>query len=385
MIHNPLPLAIELVQTPSITPADHGCQEILIRHLAALGFTIHRCRFGVVDNFYARLGSTGRNFCFAGHSDVVTPGATDQWQFPPFAGSLHNGHLIARGICDMKGALAAMVTAVARFLAERPDFAQHDSLSFLVTGDEEGDAVDGTVRILEWLASRQESLDYCLVGEPTSSAILGDCIKNGRRGSLNGRLTLHGVQGHVAYPHLAANPIHAAMTALDHLTRHAFDAGNADFDPTSLQWTAINAGGSATNVVPATLTAAFNIRFNTEQTPATLEHTLRHILDQAVAACGPRFSYTLDLTVTGLPFRTPEGPFLAAMRRAIRSVTGQEALLSTGGGTSDARFIARSCPQTIEFGLVGTTMHKINEQCPVADLEQLTRVYHHLLGEIFAI
>ncbi|MBF0177305.1 MAG: succinyl-diaminopimelate desuccinylase [Magnetococcales bacterium] len=383
MLPDPVALAIDLVQSPSVTPSDHGCQEILLRHLEAMGFAIHRCRFGQVENFYARLGHTGQNFCFAGHTDVVTPGDQERWQAPPFAGTILDGQLIARGICDMKGALAAMVTATARFLAERPDFARDNSLSFLVTGDEEGDAVDGTVRILEWLGARGEKLDYCLVGEPTSTATLGDGIKNGRRGSLNGRLRVQGIQGHVAYPHLAINPIHAAVTLLAPLVHHVFDTGNADFSPTSLQLTSIQAGGPATNVIPDGLMAAFNIRFNTEQTPGTLERTLRQILDTAVAAEDARLTYTLDLAVTGLPFQTSGGSFLAALRRAVQAATGSDPQLSTGGGTSDARFIARVCPQTVEFGLVGTTMHKINEQCPIADLERLTRVYHRLLQEIF--
>ncbi|MBF0425286.1 MAG: succinyl-diaminopimelate desuccinylase [Magnetococcales bacterium] len=422
---DPVALACELVQVPSVTPDDHGCQAILMRQLETLGFVIHPLPFGAVKNFYARLGSSGRHFCFAGHSDVVTPGVASQWRFSPFAGTIADGLLHARGVCDMKGALAAMVAGVARFLAKRPDFADHDTLSFLITGDEEGEALDGTVRMLEWLQARGETLDYCLVGEPTSTAVLGDCIKNGRRGSLNGRIVIAGVQGHVAYPDLATNPIHAALSLLDPLARHVFDTGNTDFSPTSLQFTAIQAGGSATNVIPATLTAAFNIRFNTEQTPKSLEGTLRRLLDAALfqfqikmatrrqrvsdetvhvgygeeqtrqptklpldmelelVTQDPRLTYTLELAVSGLPFRTAGGELLDALRRAVVSVTGLKPRLSTGGGTSDARFIARVCPETVEFGLVGTTMHKVDERCPVKDLEQLAAVYCRLLEEVF--
>ncbi|MBF0624287.1 MAG: succinyl-diaminopimelate desuccinylase [Magnetococcales bacterium] len=386
MATDPVELATALVRAPSVTPRDHGCQTILIRHLEALGFTIHRLRFGQVENFYARRGQTAPNFCFAGHSDVVGPGDASLWRSPPFDARVADGELVGRGICDMKGALAAMAVAVEGFLTAHPGFghtAAPGSLSFLITGDEEGDALDGTVRVLDWLQQRGETLDWCLVGEPTASAVVGDCVKNGRRGSLNGRIVFQGIQGHVAYPHRALNPIHAALGALKELADHVFDTGNADFEPTSVQFTGLSAGDGSTNVVPGLCEAAFNIRFNTEQTPASLTATLQTILDRAVAAVpGGRFSYHLETTVSGLPFRSRGGPLLEAIHR-VRGTQAPPLELSTGGGTSDARFIARVCPQTFEWGLVGTTMHKVDERCPVADLHHLTALYQRLLEELF--
>lgn len=376
---SPLELAIALIQVPSVTPKDHGCQTKLINFLQGLGFTIHPLRFGEVDNFYARLGTQGKNFCFAGHTDVVTVGDESAWRSPPFAAEVQDGVLIGRGASDMKGGIAAMLAATARLLQDRPDFAVHNSLSFLITGDEEGVATDGTVRVLEWMRAQEERLDYCLVGEPTCMQRLGDGLKNGRRGSLNGELILHGRQGHVAYPHLADNPIHRAAAIIDRLTRHSFDAGNDHFPATMLQFTNIYAGDGSNNVIPGSLRVTFNFRFSSESTPAQLEQQLRTLLDQTV----PPIAYTLHTHLSGLPFLTAGGPLLEAVSQSVRQITGITPTPSTGGGTSDARFISLDCPQTIEFGLLSASIHQVNEQVAVADLEQLSRVYEQILHTLF--
>ncbi|WP_085442557.1 succinyl-diaminopimelate desuccinylase [Magnetofaba australis] len=373
---DPLEIALELLRAPSITPEDHGAQDILIRHLEDLGFTIHHLRFGDIENFYARIGETGKNFCFAGHTDVVPPGDATKWRSQPFAADIVDGLLIGRGACDMKGGLAAMLAGAARFLTERPHFAQHNSLSFLITGDEEGDAVNGTIKILDWLNERGETLDYCVVGEPTSAAVLGDVVKNGRRGSVNGVITIRGMAGHVAYPHLAKNAIHLAAPAIAAISAIEFDQGNQYFQPSSLQFTRIEGGGAATNVVPGALEARFNIRFSTEHTPDSLEALIREKLAD--------LDYDLTMTVSGLPFLTDGGELVESMCEVVRNTTGQQAELATGGGTSDARFISQVCPQTVEFGLVGQTMHKVDECVPIADLETLTEVYRRLLEKMFS-
>ena len=375
----PVDLAQRLIQFPSVTPTDHGCQAMLIDWLSQLGFEIHRLKFGVVENFYARLGHSGPNVCFAGHTDVVPPGAVDEWRAPPFSAEIQEGTLYGRGVCDMKGGVAAWTAAVARFLAAHPGWGERQGqgvLSFLITGDEEGDAVDGTVRVLEWLRTKKERLDYCVVGEPSSAQRIGDCIKNGRRGSVNGAIRFQGVQGHVAYPHLAQNPIHLAAPLLSQLAAAQWDRGNRFFDPTSFQFTNIQAGEGTSNVIPAVLAATFNIRFSPETDPETLEQAIRAILD------GGKVPYTLDMVVSGLPFITEGGELLDALRLSAQAVTGQETVLSTGGGTSDARFISHDCAQTVEFGLVGKTMHKTNEQCPVADLETLTAIYQDVIQRL---
>ncbi len=371
-------LASALIRTPSITPADHGCQGLLTQALERMGFTIHRLRFGEVENFYARIGERGRNFCFAGHTDVVPAGDPSQWRSDPFAAEIKDGILTGRGACDMKGGLAAMVHAAETFLRDHRSFTERDSLSFLITGDEEGDADDGTIRVLGWLNDRHEKLDYCLVGEPTSVERLGDCLKNGRRGSLNGEITIQGRRGHVAYPHLADNPIHRAMPVLARLATVRFDDGSPHFPATGLQFTRIRAGDGSSNSIPGRLQAAFNIRFSPASSPESLEATLREILDQ-----GDFSGYKLTTKLSGLPFITPGGDLLTALRETIRSTLGITPESSTGGGTSDARFIARVCPQTVEFGLVGRTMHQANEQLPIADLEALAAVYRQLLERLF--
>ena len=380
-IPSPLDLTIALVQVPSITPEDHGCQDVLIGPLQQMGFTVYPLPFGNVRNFYARLGTHGKNFCFAGHTDVVSTGDRALWRSDPFAAEVRDGILTGRGVCDMKGGLACMLTATARFLRDNPDFSQKNSLSFLITGDEEGDAIHGTVCVLEWLAQRGEGLDYCLVGEPTNMARLGDGLKLGRRGSLNGELLIHGRQGHVAYPTLADNPIHRVAPILDQLAHLSFDTGNRHFPATTLQFTQIHAGDSSTNnVIPGLLRVGFNFRFSPESSPESLEGQLREVLDRMV----PPSSYTLKTVLSGLPFLTAEGPFLTQLSESIQQVTGIRPTPSTGGGTSDARFISKVCPQTLEFGLLSASIHKINEQVQVADLEQLTRVYEHLLHTLFS-
>lgn len=375
-----LALTQALIQTPSITPKDLGCQEIIISRLEQLGFRIHRLRFGVVENFYARLGDSGKNFCFAGHTDVVTPGDPTEWRSDPFAAKLIDGQLLGRGACDMKGAIAAMVVACEQFLAEHPTFSEGNSISFLITGDEEGDAVDGTVRVLDWLNANNETLDYCLVGEPTSGVELGDCFKNGRRGSINGVVTFFGKQGHVAYPHLADNPIHRATAVITKLAALQFDRGDDNFPATSIQFTNIKSGDGSTNVVPATLEARFNIRFSPKNNPEALERKIRSILDD-----GGHPKYQLTLNISGLPFLSADGPLQEALSQSINETLNQSPQPSTGGGTSDARFISTFCPQTIEFGLVGSSMHKLNEVVPIADLENLNRVYKKLLENLFNV
>lgn len=378
---DPVSLAQALIRVPSITPEDHGCQEVLIRVLEPLGFRVHRVSSGGVDNFYARLGTGGANLCLAGHTDVVTPGELDQWSVPPFAAEIRDGSLVGRGVCDMKGGLACMVAAVGRFLAARPGFAAegNGSLSFLVTGDEEGEALHGTVKVLEWLRQREERLDYCIVGEPTCRTVLGDALKVGRRGSLNGRILIRGVQGHVAYPNLTDNPIHRALPTLHALASLELDRGNAFFEPSRLQLTNLNSGNGSTNVVPGTLHATFNIRFNTEQTPAGLETRLRQVLDASGV------DYTLELALSGLPFLTRRGALLEAVSAAVTQVTGVVPEPSTSGGTSDARFIVHDCPEILELGLVGRGSHKVDESAPVAELEALTQVYGRALELLFPV
>ncbi|MEO5352960.1 MAG: succinyl-diaminopimelate desuccinylase [Magnetococcus sp. XQGC-1] len=376
---SPLDLAIALIQAPSVTPQDHGCQAVVGGFLRQLGFAVHHLRFGEVDNLYARIGTGGKNFCFAGHTDVVTPGDPAAWRSPPFAAEIHDGLLIGRGASDMKGGVAAMLAAAARFLQRNPRFPEENSLSFLITGDEEGVAVDGTVRVLEWLRSRQERLDYCLVGEPTCMQSLGDGLKIGRRGSLNGVLILHGRQGHVAYPHLADNPIHRIAPIIDRLARHHFDNGNAHFPATSLQFTNIVAGDGSNNVIPGALRVTFNFRYSTESSAEGLEQQLRALLDQEQ----PAITYTLTTQLGGLPFLTEGGPLVEAVSRSVQAITGITPTPSTGGGTSDARFIFLDCPQTVEFGLLSASIHQVNEQVAVADLERLTRIYETILQTLF--
>jgi succinyl-diaminopimelate desuccinylase len=366
---DPTPLAQALIRCASVTPADEGAQDVLSAALSALGFSVHRLRFGDIENLFARIGDAAPHFCFAGHTDVVPAGAA-QWRHPPFGGEVDNGVLYGRGACDMKGAIAAFVAACTDHLQAGPPAG---SISLLITGDEEGVATDGTVRVLEWLAARGEIPDFCLVGEPTNPSRLGEMIKIGRRGSLNASITVHGTQGHAAYPQRADNPVHRLVRALAALTAAPLDAGTEWFEPSSLQVTSIDVGNPATNVIPPTATARLNVRFNDQHTGAALQAWLHAALSQHAE----RFS--LDVAISGEAFRTPAGDAVETLRRAVESATGFLPILDTGGGTSDARFIARYCP-VAEFGLVGATMHQADEAVPLAELQSLSGIYRAMLA-----
>ncbi len=364
-------LAIELIRRRSVTPDDAGCQRLLAKRLFALGFNIEHLRFGEVDNLWARLGTEGPLFAFAGHTDVVPAGPEEQWQSPPFEPTLRNGFLHGRGAADMKGSIAAMTTACERFLAGKKQPA--GSIAFLITSDEEGPATDGTVKVVEHLENRGEKIDWCLVGEPSCTNELGDTIKNGRRGSLGGRLRVKGVQGHIAYPHLAQNPIHAALPALTELCAIEWDRGNEFFPPTSFQISNIRAGTGATNVIPGEMEVVFNFRFSTEVTDTELRQQVKTIL----GAHG--LEYELEWTLSGQPFLTPAGKLVDAARTAIHEITGIEPQLSTSGGTSDGRFIAPTGAQVLELGPLNATIHKIDEAVGIEDLEQLSAIYQKIL------
>jgi succinyl-diaminopimelate desuccinylase len=379
---DPVELARDLIRCPSVTPAEAGALDVLQGALERLGFTCHRLRFSApgtpdVDNLYARIGrDDGPNFCFAGHIDVVPAGDRAGWSADPFGGELRDGQLFGRGAADMKGAIAAFVAAAARFIAghrrELPG-----AISLLITGDEEGPAINGTKPVLEWLRARGERLDACLVGEPTNPTRLGEMIKIGRRGSLTGRLTVHGVQGHVAYPHLADNPVHRLIKMLTRVTERPLDDGTAHFQPSTLQVSTVDVGNSATNVIPGEARACFNIRFNDRHSGKSLEQWLRREFD-AVGG-----DYELTIGVSGESFLTPPGPLSDLVARAVERIAGVTPELSTAGGTSDARFIKDYCP-VAEFGLAGATMHKVDERVPVADILTLTEIYTAVLDGYFA-
>ena len=381
-----LELALDLIGRPSVTPEDAGCQEVLIARLESLGFRVERLRFGVVDNFWARFGDSKPLFAFAGHTDVVPPGPLDQWRSPPFAPEIRDGYLYGRGAADMKGSLAAMVTACERFLAVNPQ--PRGSIAFLITSDEEGAAVDGTVKVVERLEARGEKIHWCLVGEPSCSARLGDTIKNGRRGSLNGRLILRGIQGHVAYPHLARNPIHAVGTLLTTLADQVWDRGHEFFPPTSFQISNLRSGTGADNVIPGDLDMLFNFRFSPAVTVEHLQERTRLIVETALlneeVKTGQVFQYELDWRLSGPSYFTPPGDLVAAALAAIRAETGLEPELSTSGGTSDGRFIAPTGARVIEFGPLNATIHKINERVAAADLERLSLIYEGVLTRLLA-
>ena len=364
---DPLPLAQTLIRCRSVTPADDGAQGVLDRTLRDLGFTVHHLTYGQTPNLYARLGTEAPHFCFAGHTDVVPPGAA-AWSQEPFGGDVVDGMLIGRGACDMKGGIAAFIAAAATHVP-----LLKGSISLLITGDEEGPATDGTVRVLDWMQANGEIPDFCLVGEPTNPQALGDVIKIGRRGSLNATIRVHGVQGHAAYPQKADNPIHRLVRALAALTAAPLDAGSEWFEASTLQITSVDVGNPATNVIPATATARLNIRFNDLHSGARLEAWLR----ATIAPHCPQFD--LDASISGESFLTAPGPQVDRLRSAIAGVTGAEPRLDTGGGTSDARYIARFCP-VAEFGLVGATMHKADESVPVAELRQLADIYRAILA-----
>ena len=365
-----LALTRELIRRASVTPDDGGCQELMIEHLAPLGFQVERLPFGDVTNLWARRGTEGPLLAFAGHTDVVPPGPLEAWTSPPFEPRLRNGLLYGRGAADMKSSLAAMLVATRRFLSAHPDHA--GSIAFLVTSDEEADAVNGTVKVVEHLRARGTAIDWCVVGEPSSRERVGDVIRVGRRGSLNGRLTVRGVQGHVAYPDAASNAIHSALGALDALARRTWDAGNASFPPTGFQISNIAAGTGAQNVIPGSLTALFNFRFNTEQTAEALRAEVERTLREA----GVRFEIAWHLS--GAPFLTDPGPLTRAVRDAIRDVTGHDPEHSTGGGTSDGRFIAPTGAEVVELGPVNASIHKVDEHVAVADIDLLADMYQRV-------
>ncbi|MGO9803237.1 MAG: succinyl-diaminopimelate desuccinylase [Steroidobacteraceae bacterium] len=369
-----LELAEQLIARRSVTPADEGCQQLMGERLAAAGFTLEPLRFGTVDNLWARRGSAAPLFCFAGHTDVVPTGPLEEWRSDPFLPSIRDGLLYGRGAADMKTGLAAMVTATEEFVRAHP--AHKGSIAFLVTSDEEGPSVDGTRRVTETLSARGERIDWCLVGEPSSEATIGDTIKVGRRGSLSGRLTVHGVQGHVAYPQLAENPVHTLAPALAELTRQVWDQGTEHFQPTSFQVSNLNAGTGAPNVIPGELKARFNLRYSPVQTLEGLKARVEEILRRH----GVR--YTLEWYVSGEPFYTPPGQLSQAVGDAVAQVTGNRPRLSTGGGTSDGRFIAPLGAQVVELGVVNASIHKVNECVRVDDIDTLQRMYVNVLKRL---
>jgi succinyl-diaminopimelate desuccinylase len=371
-----LDLTLDLIRRPSVTPVDADCQTVMAERLAKIGFVIEPMRFGDVDNLWARRGNTAPLLCFAGHTDVVPTGDLARWNSDPFAPEIRDGKLYGRGTADMKSALAAMVVACERFVAAHPD--HHGSIAFLITSDEEGPSINGTVKVVETLEARQEKITWCLVGEPSSSKQLGDVIKNGRRGSLNAKLTVHGTQGHVAYPQLADNPIHRALPALTELSQQVWDQGNRFFPATTFQISNIQSGTGATNVIPATAQALFNFRYSTEVTAEQLQARTLEILDRH----GLR--YDIEWTLSGLPFLTAEGELVAAAQTAIRNVTGLETELSTSGGTSDGRFIAPTGAQVLELGVLNASIHQIDEHVNVADLDPLTDIYTQILEQLLA-
>ena len=366
-----LTLAMALIAQPSVTPNDHGCQPLLISRLTAMGFQIETLRFGETDNFYAVYGQHGPLICFAGHTDVVPAGDESSWTSPPFVPTQRNGYLYGRGAADMKSSIAAFVTACERLLAVQPDLPIR--LAFLITSDEEGDGFDGTKRVVETLRHRGEHIDYCIVGEPTAVTKVGDMIKNGRRGSLSGTLVIHGKQGHVAYPHLASNPVHLAATALAELVNTHWDDGNSYFPPTGFQISNIHAGTGAGNVIPADMTVQFNFRFSTESTAESLQQRVEAILDQY------DLNYDLQWSLSGEPFLTTAGKLTDAAQAAIQSVCGISTELSTTGGTSDGRFIKAIATELIELGPVNATIHQIDECVNVTDIAQLSAIYEKII------
>lgn len=369
-----LSLAKALIARPSVTPKDEGCQELIIKRLQALGFTIERMVFEDTINLWARKGDQPPLFTFAGHTDVVPPGPLEQWHTPPFAPKIINRMLYGRGAADMKGSLAAMVVAVERFIEQNPN--HNGSLSFLITSDEEGPFINGTTRVVDSLIARNELIDMCIVGEPSSSNWLADVIKNGRRGSITGDLIIYGIQGHVAYPDLAKNPIHQALPALAQLTNTCWDNGNDFFPPTSFQIVNINAGTGASNVIAGHCKVQFNFRFSSELTDCAIKAKVHEILD------AHQLDYKLSWTLSGQPFLTEKGPLLEAAIRVISSINHKEPQILTTGGTSDGRFIATMGGQVIELGPINSTIHKANECVNIDDLEKLTLIYQQILQEV---
>lgn len=371
-----LKLACDLIGRPSITPLDEGCQSLMIERLQAIGFEIHKLRFDNVDNFWAIRGTEGPILAFAGHTDVVPTGPVEQWQHPPFEPQIIDGMLYGRGAADMKGSLAAIIVACENFVAQHPN--HRGRIALLITSDEEGPSINGTVKVIEWLESRQEKITWCIVGEPSSTRKVGDVIKNGRRGSLGATLTIKGIQGHVAYPHLADNPIHRVMPALTELITTTWDNGNEFFPATCLQISNINSGTGATNVIPGTLQVVFNFRFSTECTHEMLQARTEEILNKH------KLNYDIDWNLSGQPFLTAKGELVDAVVAATKMVTGISPELSTSGGTSDGRFIAPTGAQVVELGPLNATIHKIDECVNAEDLDTLTIIYQKTLEQLLA-
>jgi len=364
-------LTKELVARPSVTPEDKGCLDLIIARLEPLGFKVEKMRFGEVDNLWLRRGTQAPVFCFAGHTDVVPPGSLDQWQSDPFTPTIRDGKLFGRGTADMKGSVAAMCVAVERFVKQYPDHS--GSIAFLLTSDEEGPAINGTVKVIEALQAREEAIDWCLVGEPSSTEQVGDVVKNGRRGSLGARLLVQGKQGHVAYPHLASNPIHKAAFALAELANTQWDQGNEFFPATTLQVSNIHAGIGVTNVIPGELEVLFNFRYSTAVTEVELQGRAEEILKRH------NLHYTIDWTLSGKPFLTESGKLVTAIREAILATSNITTELSTAGGTSDGRFIAPTGAEVVELGPINATIHQANEHVDVAELETLGNYYEQIL------
>ena len=382
-----LALSIALLERPSVTPDDDGCQDILSERLQQAGFDCEFMYYGdrqakgeqaEVKNLWARRGTTDPVICFAGHTDVVPTGDEKNWTYPPFTPTIADGYLWARGAADMKTGIAAFTVAAGRFVANYPE--HNGSIAFLITSDEEGPSINGTVKVIETLEARNEKITYCLVGEPSSTDTLGDIIKNGRRGSLGAELTINGKQGHVAYPHLACNPIHATMAALAELTAVSWDNGNDYFPATSLQISNINGGTGATNVIPETLKVVFNFRFSTETSEDELKAKTHAIFDKYFD--NNKASYDIHWKLSGQPFLTPEGKLVSACQQAIKSVTGTDTTLSTSGGTSDGRFIAPTGAQVVELGVRNATIHQVDEKVEVDDLGKLAQIYEKILENL---
>ncbi|WP_101760625.1 succinyl-diaminopimelate desuccinylase [Oceanicoccus sp. KOV_DT_Chl] len=369
-----LELTFDLIRRQSVTPEDAGCQALMIKRLEAIGFTIHPLRFDDVDNFWAVRGDSGPLLCFAGHTDVVPTGPVAQWQYHPYEPCIVDGMLYGRGAADMKGSLAAMVTACERFVAAHPD--HQGRIAYLITSDEEGIAINGTVKVMDWLQSQNEKIDWCIVGEPSSTQHVGDTIKNGRRGSLGAVLKVKGIQGHVAYPHLASNPIHSVAPALAELAAEQWDNGNDFFPATSFQISNINGGTGATNVIPGELEVIFNFRFSTELTEQQLRQRTEAILEKH------KVNYELTWNLSGQPFLTSEGSLIDATVKAIHTVAGIDTELSTAGGTSDGRFIAPTGSQLVELGPVNATIHKVDECITAKDLDTLSTMYEGILKNL---
>ena len=370
---NTLDLAQQLIARASVTPEDNGCQQLLAERLHALGFQIENLRFEDVDNLWARLGTEGPLLVFAGHTDVVPTGPVSQWKHDPFTPTIDNGKLYGRGAADMKSSIAAMVCACESVL---PKTKLKGSIGFLITSDEEGPSINGTVKVIEHLESRNEKIDWCLVGEPSSTNHVGDVIKNGRRGSLSGNLTIHGTQGHIAYPHLADNPVHGFAPALNALVNETWDEGNEFFPPTTFQISNIHAGTGANNVIPGDLDIMFNLRFSTALTADVIKQRIHALLD------AHDLKYSLEWNLSGHPFLTPGGELVRAAQNAIRAVTGLETELSTAGGTSDGRFIAPTGAQVAEVGPINASIHKIDEHVDIDQLDELYEIYRHMIIEL---